>query len=218
MENILNNSAVLNIFIVDDHSIVREGLKQILMNEYGNIYFEEASNAKEVFNKIHNKKWNIIIMDINMPGRDGLEVLEQLKSENITAPVLILSMHPEGHMAIRAFKSGAHGYLTKESAGAELVNAVNKILNGKKYITDTVAEELTCQFEKPDNKRNHELLSNREYQTTLLIASGNSVTQIAQKLSLSIPTISTYRARILEKMGMKNNAELATYAIRNNLI
>ncbi len=217
MKKTPNHAGTLNILIADDHSIVREGLKQVIINQYGKVNFGEAANAKEIFATISKKNWDIIIMDINMPGRDGLEVLEQLKAEKSNVPVLILSMHPEDHMAIRAFKSGAFGYLCKEYAGEELINAIDKILSGRKYISAAVAEQFIDQVENPENKKSHELLSNREYQTTLLIASGKTVSQIAETLSLSIPTISTYRARILEKMGLKNNAELACYAIRNNL-
>ena len=210
--------AVLKILIADDHFIIREGLKQILINHYSPIEIEEAGNANEVLKIITKKRWDILIMDINMPGRDGLEVLEKMKSDKIKIPVLILSMHPEEHMALRALKLGAFGYLTKESAGEELIIAVNKILSGKKYITASIAEQLACQFGNDSSKNPHNLLSNREYQTTLLLASGKTVSQIAKILSLSTPTISTYRTRILEKMGMKTNAELIVYSIRNALI
>lgn len=208
----------VNILIADGHSVVREGLKQILANEFSNAQFGEAANGTEILKEIKNKTWDILIMDINMPGRDGLEILLQLKNENVNIPVLILSMHPEEHMALRAFKAGAYGYLTKEFAGNELINAINKVLNGKKYITPSIAEQLLQQIENPIDKKPHELLSNREYQTTLLIASGKTVTQIAEILSLSVATISTYRARILDKMNMRTNAELATYSIRQGLV
>jgi two-component system invasion response regulator UvrY len=217
METIARNAS-LKILIADDHSVVRHGLKQILVNKYSNIEFGEAANSIEVLKEINKKQWDLLIMDINMPGRDGLEVLKQLKDEEIHVPVLILSMHPEEHMALRAFKSGAQGYLTKESAGDELLNAVNKILSGRKYITALSAEQLATQLENPLNKKPHELLSNREYQTTLLIASGKTVSQIAELLSLSVTTICTYRARILEKMNMSTNAELTTYSIRQQLL
>jgi DNA-binding NarL/FixJ family response regulator len=153
-----------------------------------------------------------------MPGRNGLDALKQLKEENPDVRVLMFSMHPEEQVAVRALKSGAYGYLAKDTAGEELVTAIRLILNGKKYITPSIAEQLVSYVGNPVNKAPHELLSDREYQTLLLIGSGKTVSQIAEQLSLSIPTISTYRARILEKMGMKTNAELIGYTVRNNLV
>jgi DNA-binding NarL/FixJ family response regulator len=153
-----------------------------------------------------------------MPGRNGLEILQQLKDEGINVPVLILSFHPEEHMALRAFRSGAYGYLNKAFAGDELISAVNKIRSGRKYISAASAEQLALQLENPQDNKPHELLSNREYQIALLIALGKTVSQIAGLLSLSVTTISTYRARILEKMNMKTNAELTTYSIRQQLV
>ena len=167
---------------------------------------------------INEKKWDILIQDIDMPGRNGFEVLKQLKDDGIKTPVLVFSMHPEEQIAIRAIKLGAAGYLSKDTADEELIKAIRVIMNGKKYITPSLAEQLVMQLENPNSKAPHELLSDREYQTLLLIAKGRNVSQIAEELSLGVPTISTYRARILEKTGMKTNAELATYAIRNNLV
>ena len=206
------------ILIADDHSAIRNGVKLILSNEFSNIEFGEAINAKEVFKKVKEKKWDILILDMDMPGRSGLEVLKQLKDEKEDIRVLMFSMHPEEQVALRALKSGAFGYLSKDTADTELVIAVHQIMDGKKYITPAVAEMLASQLENPDNKAPHEFLSDREYQTLLLIASGKTISEIAEELSLSVPTVSTYRARILEKTGMKTSAELTRYAIRNNLV
>ena len=206
------------ILICDDHPSIRNGVKLILTHEYSEVEFGEASSASEVLKKIHEKKWDILILDMDMPGRNGLEVLKQLKAESVKTPVLIFSMHPEEQVAIRAIKGGASGYLAKDAADAELAKAIQQILSGRKYITSSLAEQLAAQLENPLNKAPHELLSDREYQTLLLIAKGKTVSKIAKELSLSLPTISTFRARILEKMNLKNSAELANYAIRNNLV
>jgi two-component system, NarL family, invasion response regulator UvrY len=206
------------ILIADDHSAIRSGLKHILVNEFSNIEFGYATNSGEVFQIVKEQSWDVIILDIDMPGRNGLDILKQLKDEHINIPVLVFSFHREEQIAIRAFKSGAFGYLAKDAADTELVKAINTILSGKKYISPQVSEQLISQLENPGNKFPHELLSDREYQTLLLIASGKTVTEIAEDLSLSHPTISTYRARILQKMNMKNNAEITNYAIRHNLV
>jgi DNA-binding NarL/FixJ family response regulator len=206
------------ILIADDHPAIRKGVKLILESEYSEIEFGEASNAVEVFQKVREKDWDILILDMDMPGRNGLEVLKQLKDDKTDIPVLMFSMHPEEQIAIRAIKSGASGYLAKDSADTELSKAVQQIFSGRKYITPTLAEQLAAQLENPLDKAPHQLLSDREYETLLLIAKGKTVSQIANELSLGVPTVSTYRARILEKMGMKTNAELASYAIHNNLV
>jgi DNA-binding NarL/FixJ family response regulator len=206
------------ILICDDHSAIRNGVKLILANEFNEIEFGEAINAIEIFKKLKEEKWDLIILDMDMPGRNGLEVLKQLKSEKSEVPILMFSMHPEGQIAVRALRSGAAGYLSKDTADTELVKAIQLILAGKRYITPAIAELLADQLENPLNKAPHELLSDREYQTLLLIASGRTVSQIAEELSLSITTVSTYRTRILEKTAMKTSAELTSYAIRNNLV
>lgn len=205
------------ILITDDHPAIRDGIKLILSNQFSEVEFGEASNSSEVFKKLKEKKWDIIILDMDMPGRNGLEVLKQIKDEELKIPVLMFSMHPEEQIAMRAFRAGASGYLSKDSTGPELAKAIEVILSGKKYITPTVAEQLAMQLENPNNKAPHELLSDREYQILLLIANGKTASQIADELSLSLSTIGTYRSRIIEKTGIKTNAELATYAIRNNL-
>ncbi len=206
------------ILICDDHPAIRKGIKLILESEFNGTEISEASDAAEVLKKIHEKKWDILILDVDMPGRNGLDVLKQLKDDGVKTPVLVFSMHPEELIAIRAIKLGASGYLSKDTADDELVKAINHIMLGKRYITPSLAEQLATQIEKPDNKAPHELLSDREYQTLLLIAKGKTISKIAEELSLGVPTISTYRSRILEKTGMKTSAELTTYAIRNNLV
>ena len=204
--------------IADDHCVVREGLKEILSGEFNEAEFGEAGTGAEVLQKIKEKKWDLLILDVNMPGRSGLEVLRQLKDDQTTIPTLVFSMHPEEHIAIRALQLGAFGYISKDTANAELLRAIHQILSGKKYITPALAEQLVEQLDNPAGIIPHKHLSDREYQTFILIASGKTVSQIAKELSLSVPAISTYRARILQKMFLKNNSELMGYAIRNNLI
>lgn len=206
------------ILICDDHPAIRKGIKLILESEFSGAEISEASDAAEVLKKINEKKWDILILDVDMPGRNGLDVLKQLKDDGVKTPVLVFSMHPEELIAIRAIKLGASGYLSKDTADEELVKAINHIMLGKRYITPSLAEQLATQIEKPGSKAPHELLSDREYQTLLLIAKGKTISKIAEELSLGVPTISTYRSRILEKTGMKTSAELTTYAIRNNLV
>lgn len=203
--------------IADDHSAIRNGVKLILSNEFAECEFGEAVNGIEVLKKIKEKKWDILILDMDMPGRNGLEVLKQLKEEKCTVPVLMFSMHAEEQIAVRALRGGAFGYLSKDTVDSELIKAVNLIITGKKYITQTTAELLAEQLENPQNKEPHERLSDREYQTLLLFANGKTVSQIAEELFLSVPTVSTFRARILEKMNMKTTAELVSYALKNKL-
>ncbi len=208
----------MNILIADDHTIVRRGLKEILNEEFKDSEIIEVSDGNQLMAKMHGKtKFDIVISDLSMPGRGGLDVLKQLKEEFPKQPVLILSIYPEEQYAMRVMKAGASGYLTKDSAPDELVKAVKQILNGRKYITASLAEQLVTNINADTNKKLHELLSDREFEVLKLIASGKTVTDIADKLSLSITTISTYRARILEKMNLKNNAELTRYALENNL-
>ena len=206
------------ILIADDHAAIRNGVRLILTNEFIEVEFRDATNAADVFKAVKEKEWDLLILDMDMPGRNGLEVLKQLKDDGNKMPVLVFSMHAEELIALRAMKAGARGYLSKDSASEELAKAAHHILSGKKYITATLAEQLAALLENPTNNSPHELLSDREYQTLLLITSGKTVSQIAEELSLSIPTISTYRARILEKMNLKNSAELTHYAVTNHLI
>jgi len=206
------------ILIADDHSAIRIGVKQICTSEFPGLVFGEAVNFMEVFQKLKENNWDILILDIDLPGRNGLDILKQIKSEKIKIPVLMFSFHSEEQIALRALKLGAAGYLSKDAADMELIKAINKILQGKKYVSQDLSDKLLSMLDDNSNKEPHELLSDREYQTLLLIASGKTVTEIADMLSLSSPTISTYRARILEKMRMKNNAELTTYAITQKLV
>jgi len=214
----MSETSKIKILITDDHTVVRQGLKQILKDEFPEAEFGEAASGNEALDKAREISWNVIIMDISMAGRNGLEILKQLRVEDIKTPVLMLSMHPEDQYAVRVLKAGAHGYLTKESASDELVLATRRLLEGRKYISISLAEKLANDLEKDLNKPVQELISDREYQVLCLIASGKTVSQIAEELSLSVPTISTYRARILQKMNFKNNAQLTHYALEQGLV
>lgn len=206
------------VLIADDHFAIRRGVRHILETKFPNLEFGEAVNSAEALHKLKHATWDILILDIEVPGRSGFEVLKQIKLERIKTPVLVFSFHKEDQIAIRALKSGAAGYLSKDAADKELVDAIEQILAGKKYISVPVAQQLASQLDSPVDMDPHDALSDREYQTLLLIASGRTVSEISAELSLSISTISTYRARILEKMSMKTNAELTSYAIRRNLV
>jgi two-component system invasion response regulator UvrY len=208
---------MIKILITDDHTVVREGLKRILKEEFPEATFGEAADGNQALEQTRNETWDVIILDVTMSGRNGLEVLKQMRVENIKTPVLILSMHPEDQYAIRVLKAGASGYLTKESASEELVTAIRRIISGRKYITLSLAEKLANDLEIDTDKPIHELISDREFQVLNLIASGKTVSEIAVELSLSVTTISTYRSRILEKMNMKTNAELTHYAIQKGI-
>ena len=208
----------MTILIGDDHSVVRRGLRNILNDAFPFAQIEEASDGIELLDKALDQEWSIIISDITMPGKTGIEVLKELKETKPKQPVLILSVHAPEQYAVRTLKAGAAGYLTKESAPDELVKAVQHILSGRKYITSEIAELLVDVNSNEDsNKKLHEILSDREFEVLKLIASGKTVSQIAEILSLSIHTIRTYRSRILEKMRMSTNAELTKYAITNQL-
>ena len=209
---------MIRIFIADDHAVVREGLKHILSEMPDVLVAGEAGNGQEVLEKIARKEYDLILLDIAMPGRDGLEILKDLKLQKPKLPVLILSMFPEEQYALRALKSGASGYLTKDSIPDELIKAVRKILKGGKYISSSFSEKLLFSFDNDAEKPIHETLSDREYQVLRMIASGKTLQGIADELALSVKTINTYRSRILEKMGMKNNAELTHYAIKHHLV
>jgi len=209
---------VLRILITDDHAVVRRGLKQVLEEEFDQVVFGEAQNTLEMLHHLQKGDWDVLILDITLPGRSGLEVLGELKLTHPNLPVLVLSMHPEDQYGIRVLKSGASGYMTKESAPDEIVMAIRKVLRGGKYVSTSLAERLAFNLEVNREKPLHEALSDREYEVMLMIASGKILTEIAQKLHLSIKTVSTYRTRILEKMKMQNNAELIRYAIKNQLV
>jgi two-component system invasion response regulator UvrY len=208
----------IRILIADDHPIVREGYKKILSDTPDMIVADEAENGQEVLNYIRKKNYDLILLDISMPGRSGLEILKELKNEKPRLPVLILSIYPEEQYAVRAFRAGASGYLTKASAPNELISAIRKISQGGRYISSSLAEKLTYYLDEDAERPLHETLSDREYQVMLMIASGKTVSEIAVELFLSVKTISTYRSHILEKMKMKNNAEITLYAVRNKLV
>ena len=209
---------MMRIIIVDDHAVMREGVKQILADDFPHAEFTDASNAQELFDLLRAGTWSAVILDINLPGRNGIEVLKDIHQQHPNLPVLMHSMHPEDQFAIRSIKAGAAGYITKTDPPEELVRALNKILAGGKYITPALAERLAMEVESPTDKHPHELLSDREFEVLRMIASGKTVSQAAVELSLSIKTISTYRARILEKMKMKTNAELTSYAVKRGLV
>jgi len=210
--------AMIKILIADDHAIVRRGLKQIVSEQPDMIVGGEAENAREVLEMVRTNKWNVIVLDINMPGRSGLEVLKELKREQPKLPVLVLSVHPEEQYGIRVLKAGAAGYLTKDSAPDELVNAIRKVNRGGRYVSPSLAEALVLELGVESDRPKHRALSDREYQVMTMIASGKTVGEIGEELSLSVKTISTYRARVLEKMKMRTNAELTHYAIQNQLL
>ena len=209
---------MLRILITDDHAVVRRGLKQVLEEEFDKVVFGEAQNTREMFEHLQKKTWDVVILDITLPDRSGLEVLEELKLTHPSLPVLVLSMHPEDQYGIRVLKSGASGYMTKESAPDEIVMAIKKILRGGKYISPALAERLASNLGVDREKPLHEALSDREYEVMVMICAGKILKEIAQKLDLSIKTVSTYRSRILKKMKMENNAELIRYAIKNQLV
>jgi two-component system invasion response regulator UvrY len=209
---------MIKLIIADDHPIVREGLKQIIADSPHFKVSDEAGNGPELLNKVRKEDFDVIILDLKMPGMDGLDVLKQLKIEKPRIPVIILTVHPEAQYALRILRAGASGYLTKESVSDELITAIRKVHRGGKYISPSLAEKIAFALDTDSEKMFHETLSDREYQVMYMIASGKTVTEIAEELSLSVKTISTYRARILEKMNMKTNAELTRYAFQNNLI
>ncbi len=214
-----NNLAMINILIADDHAIVRQGLRQIIAEQKDLQVSAEAKTGAEVLDLLRTTRCDIIVMDISMPGRGGLDVLKEIRARYPKLPVLVLSMHPEDQYALRALRAGAAGYITKDSAPEELISAIRKVLTGKKYVSPSLAERLADEVGAAvPGRLLHESLSDRELQVLCLIASGKSVSDIAQELSLSVKTISTYRARILEKMNMKNNAELTHYAIAHKLV
>lgn len=209
---------MIKILIADDHAIVREGLKQIVAEESDMKVTGEAANASELFELLDKDSWEIVVLDINMPGKSGLEALKEMKTRNIKVPVLILSMFSEDQYGLRAIKAGAAGYLKKVSAPTELVSAIRKIVGGGKYISPTLAEKLADSVDVNNKKALHQNLSDREYQIMCFISLGKSAEEIAEELVISIHTVYSYRNRILEKMHLKSNVELTQYAIQNKLI
>lgn len=209
---------MIDVLVADDHAIVRQGLKQILADTADFRVAGEAANSAEALHLVQNQHWDVVLLDISMPGRNGIETLKLIRELKPRLPVLILSMHPPDQYAVRLLKAGAAGYLNKESAPEQLVDAIRIVTQGKKYISPVVAELLAQELEQDTPSAPHTRLSDREFQIFLLLASGKPVSAIADLLHLSVKTISTYRARILEKMSMGNNAELTHYAIKNGLV
>lgn len=209
---------VIKVLIADDHAILRRGLKEILLREMEVVTCGEAEDAQQVMTKVQNQVWDLVILDISMPGRSGLDLLADLKRMHPKLPVLVLSMHAEDQYGKRVLKAGASGYMNKESAPEELIKAIQKVLNGGRYVSPALAEKLALALHTDDRRPIHETLSSREFEILRMIASGKTVTQIASELHLSATTVSTYRTRVLGKMNMATTAELIRYALQSHLI
>jgi two-component system invasion response regulator UvrY len=209
---------MIKVFIADDHSLIREGFKKILKDEIDIEIVGEAANAQDTMNFVMKNSVDILILDINLPDKSGLDLLKELREFKPDLRILILSMHPEDRFAMRVLRAGAYGYITKESAGEKLVMAIRKVYNGRKYVSEALAEKLAFELQSGSDKPLHELLSDREYQVFQMIASGKTLAEIAGSLSLAVTTVSTYRSRILEKLNLHSNAELIRYAITNKLL
>jgi len=209
---------VINIIIADDHAFLREGIKKTIQDETDMRIIGEASNAMDAVKLIKELEPDVAILDISMPGKSGLDVLKDIKALKKHFRILILSMHPEDRFAIRALKAGASGYLTKESAPDELVKAIRTILTGRKYVSKSLSDKLVDILSEDSDKLPHEQLSDREYEVFIKIASGKKATEIAVELSISVHTVNTYRARVLEKLNLNSNVEFTQYAMHNNLI
>jgi two-component system invasion response regulator UvrY len=207
----------MKFLIADDHALVRKGLIQLLREEFTMAEVKEVANGNAVLEEARGQLWDAILLDISMPGRNGIEILKQLRTSGIKTPILIISMYSEEHYAIRSLKAGASGFLNKESANEELLAAVHKILSGRKYISPSIADKLAETLGETEEIPAHDLLSDREMQVLQFIASGKTVSEIAEEISLSVNTISTYRTRILEKLSLNNNAELIRYAMDHRL-
>lgn len=208
----------MRVLIADDHAVFRRGLRETLAEVFSKVTFGEAKTAQETVELVRRHPWDVVILDISMPGKTGLDILDELKRLRPRVPILFLSMHPEEQFARRALKAGAAGYLTKESVPEELKEAVRKVVAGGRYVSATMAEKLAVDLREGADTPLHELLSDREFQVLRMIASGKTVKDIAEDLSLSVKTVSTYRTRILEKSGMKTNAELIRYALQSQLV
>lgn len=209
---------IQSVLLIDDHEVVRDGVKRIFDDRSGAIQFGEAATAAEALRLAYQQDWDLAVLDLSLGGRGGLEVLKEIKQARPKLPVLVLSMHSEEQYARRAFKAGAAGYITKGSSRAELRKAMEKVSSGGRYVSPALAERLVVDISRDDGRPPHETLSDREMEVLLLIASGKTVGEIADQLALSDKTISTYRARIMEKMFMKTNAELTRYAFQNRLV
>lgn len=209
---------MVRVLVADDHPLLRNGLKQVLEKEPDLAVLGEAEDSEEVLQRIEEQPWDLVVLDIVMPGRGGLDVLREIRRRKPALPVLVLSVHSEEQFAVRAIKAGASGYLSKANALGEVVHAIRKVLSGKKYVSPTLAETLVNSIGTEQDRPAHECLSDREFQVLCRIASGRTVSQIAAEISLSVKTVSTYRARILEKMHMSTNAELTRYALQQGLV
>ena len=209
---------MIRVLIADDHAILRRGLREILMRELEGVVCGEAENAQQVLAQVQSQNWDLAIVDITMPGRSGLDVLRDLQRVQPGLPVLVLSMHPEDQYGKRVLKAGASGYMNKESAPEELIKAIRKVLAGGRYVSPALAEKLAVEWGTNAGQPLHENLSDREFEVLRMMALGKTTSQIAAELHLSVTTVSTYRARILEKMNMTTTAELMRYALRNNLV
>jgi len=209
---------MIRILIADDHSIVRRGLREILTRDLQGVICGEAKDAHQVLAQIGSQVWDLVILDVTMPGRSGLDVLRDLKTLRPKLPVLVLSMHPEDQYGKRILKAGASGYMNKESAPEDLIKAIRKVLSGGRYVSPALAERLAVDLDNDAAQPAHAGLSDREFEVLRMIGSGKTVTQIAEELHLSVATISTYRARILEKMKMTTTAELMHYALHNRIV
>jgi DNA-binding NarL/FixJ family response regulator len=209
---------VIRVLIADDHAILRSGLKEILVHELKDVVCGEAEDARQVLLQVQSGDWDLVMLDITMPGRSGLDILKDLKAVRPKLPVLVLSMHPEDQYGKRVLKAGASGYMRKESAPDELIKAIRKVLAGGRYVSPALAEKLAVDLSDDVGRPSHETLSDREFEVLRMIASGKTVGHIAEELHLSVTTVSTYRARILEKMDLTTTAELMHYALRNHLV
>ena len=209
---------MIRVLIVDNHAVVRRGLKEILERELEGSICDEAENAEHAITKVRGQDWDLVILDIQMPGRSGLDVLRDIRQERRELPVLIFSVHPEDQYARRVLKAGARGYMNKENPPEELIKAIKRILSGGRYVSPTLAEKLAWDLSESTGQQVHEILSDREFEVLRMIAYGKTVSLIAEELHLSVATVSTYRARILEKMRMTNTAELIRYAFSNHLV
>ena len=214
----MTDDGAITVLIADDHPVVREGVKQIIGKVSDIVICGEAADGDEALDRIRNAYWDVVVLDVTMPGMGVLDILKRIKDERPGLPVLILSMHPEDQYALRLFRAGASGYVSKAGAAKELVHAIRKVADGGMYVSPALAEHLAIELKSNSDHPPHEVLSDREFQVLCLIASGKSLTETANELSLNIKTISTYRSRILQKLNIKSNAELAHYAIHNRLI
>jgi len=209
---------MIRVLIVDDHTIFRSGLKRLFSDENDICVVDEASNSTEALDKIRKHELDLVLMDVSMAGRSGLEALESLRIEFPQLPILILSMYSEEQYAVVSMKAGANGYLSKDAEPAELIRAIRKIAAGGRYLTNRGTELMLMQFSGKDDRPTHQKLSTREFEIMRMIANGISLTEIGERLNISVKTVSTYRTRILEKIGVKSNAELAKFALRNEIV